>query len=104
MLSPWVDVTLVGASMQAMSAVDLVLAQSPLFADLRGIAPRLIQVGSPEVLLDDATRLAATAAAADVAVQLDVTPDDSCAGVGPRVARSPGSGDARSPGGLAEST
>ena len=47
---------------------------SPLFADLRGIAPLLIQAGSHEVLLDDATRLAATAAAADVAVQLEVTP------------------------------
>jgi epsilon-lactone hydrolase len=47
---------------------------SPLFADLRGIAPLLIQCGSNGVLLDDATRLAAAAAAADVAVQLDVTP------------------------------
>jgi acetyl esterase/lipase len=49
-------------------------ALSPLFADLRGIAPLLIQCGSNEVLLDDATRLAAAAATADVAVQLDVTP------------------------------
>jgi acetyl esterase/lipase len=48
---------------------------SPLFEDLHGIAPLLIQCGSYEVLLDDATRLAAAAAAADVAVQLDVTPD-----------------------------
>ena len=47
---------------------------SPLFADLHEIAPLLIEAGSHEVLLDDATRLAATAAAADVAVQLDVTP------------------------------
>ena len=47
---------------------------SPLFDDLQGIAPLLIQCGSYEVLLDDATRLATTAAAADVAVQLDVTP------------------------------
>ena len=49
-------------------------ALSPLFADLRGIAPLLIQCGSNEVLLDDATRLAAAAASADVAVQLDVSP------------------------------
>jgi epsilon-lactone hydrolase len=48
---------------------------SPQFADLRGIAPLLIQCGSNEVLLDDATRLAATAATAEVAVQLDVTPE-----------------------------
>jgi monoterpene epsilon-lactone hydrolase len=46
---------------------------SPLFADLHGIAPLHIQCGSYEVLLDDATRLAAAAAGADVAVQLDVT-------------------------------
>ncbi len=50
-------------------------ALSPLFADLHGIAPLLIQCGSNEVLLDDATRLAVAArSAADVAVQLDVTP------------------------------
>jgi monoterpene epsilon-lactone hydrolase len=49
-------------------------ALSPLFADLRGIAPLLIQSGSHEVLLDDAARLATAAAAADVAVQLEVTP------------------------------
>jgi epsilon-lactone hydrolase len=94
--SPWVDLTLSGPSMETKAAVDFVLARdtllrnvsdyagggadpaaaalSPLFADLRGIAPLLIQCGSNEVLLDDATRLAAAAAAADVAVQLDVTP------------------------------
>ena len=47
---------------------------SPLFADLRGLPPLLVQVGSHEVLLDDATRLAVRAAADDVAVILDVTP------------------------------
>lgn len=93
--SPWVDLTLSGASMDTKAAVDFALgrdrlvrnvadyaggadpsaaALSPLFADLRGVAPLLIQCGSKEVLLDDATRLAAAAAAADVAVQLDVTP------------------------------
>jgi len=93
--SPWVDLTLAGASMDTKASVDYLLARdalqgavygyaggadpasakvSPLFEDLQGIAPLLIQCGSYEVLLDDATRLAATAAAADVAVQLDVTP------------------------------
>jgi acetyl esterase/lipase len=92
--SPWVDLTISGASMQSKAGLDLALARdglqlkvadyagaadaaspamSPLFADLSGIAPLLIQVGSYEVLLDDATRLAAAAAAADVDVQLDVT-------------------------------
>jgi len=47
---------------------------SPLFADLTGLPPLLIQAGSHEILLDDATRLATSAAAADVAVTLDVTP------------------------------
>jgi epsilon-lactone hydrolase len=93
--SPWLDMTLAGASMETKAAVDVVLAPdrlrgnvadyagdadsasdalSPLFADLHRIAPLLIQCGSNEVLLDDATRLAVAAAAADVAVQLDVTP------------------------------
>jgi monoterpene epsilon-lactone hydrolase len=94
--SPWVDLTLSGESMDTKASVDHLLARdslqgaaygyaggvdpssakvSPLFEDLRGIAPLLIQCGSYEVLLDDATRLAAAAAAADVAVQLDVTPE-----------------------------
>jgi acetyl esterase/lipase len=47
---------------------------SPIFAALPGLPPRLIQAGSHEILLDDATRLAARAAAADVAVRLEVTP------------------------------
>ena len=47
---------------------------SPVFADLTGLPPLLIQAGSHEVLLDDATRLAAKAAADDVAVILDITP------------------------------
>jgi epsilon-lactone hydrolase len=47
---------------------------SPVFADLSGLPPLLIQAGSHEVLLDDATRLAVKAAADDVAVILDITP------------------------------
>ena len=46
---------------------------SPVFADLTGLPPLLIQAGSHEVLLDDATRLAVKAAADDVAVILDIT-------------------------------
>jgi acetyl esterase/lipase len=48
---------------------------SPIFADLRGLPPLLVQAGSHEVLLDDATRLATRAAADDVTVVLDITPD-----------------------------
>jgi epsilon-lactone hydrolase len=48
---------------------------SPVFADLTGLPPLLIQAGSNEVLLDDATRLAVRAAADNVPVILDVVPD-----------------------------
>jgi acetyl esterase/lipase len=47
---------------------------SPLFADLTGFPPILIQVGSAETLLADATRLAASAGAADVEVTLQIWP------------------------------
>jgi len=47
---------------------------SPLYADLRGLPPILIQVGSAETLLADSTRLAEAAGAADVLVTLEVWP------------------------------
>ena len=47
---------------------------SPLFADLSGLPPLIIQAGTHEVLLDDALRLAQQAATADVEVTLDITP------------------------------
>jgi monoterpene epsilon-lactone hydrolase len=46
----------------------------PLFADLSGLPPLIIQAGTHEVLLDDAVRLARQAAIADVEVTLDITP------------------------------
>jgi acetyl esterase/lipase len=96
LMSPWVDLTLSGTSVQTKQAADPALTPeglarraadyapgndaarrlaSPLFADLGDLPPLLIQAGSHEILLDDATRLAAEAAAADVAVMLHVTPD-----------------------------
>jgi epsilon-lactone hydrolase len=95
MMSPWVDLTLSGDSMSEKAALDPALTPdglrrrasdyvgkgdpadgllSPIFADLTGLPPLLVQVGSHEILLDDATRLAARAAAGDVAVTLQVTP------------------------------
>ncbi len=95
LMSPWGDLTLSGDSISAKAAVDPALTPeglrrravdyvatghrtvelvSPIFADLTGLPPLLIQAGSHEILLDDATRLAARAAAADVAVRLEVTP------------------------------
>ncbi len=45
---------------------------SPYYGDLKGLPPLLIQVGSPEILLDDSTRLAARAQAAGVVVDLSI--------------------------------
>ena len=94
--SPWVDLKGTGGSMTAKAAVDPIVQQSylielaaaylggadprsplaaPLYADLKGLPPILIQVGSAETLLDDAVRLAGSAGAADVRVRLDVWPD-----------------------------
>lgn len=94
--SPWADLTTTGASMTTKADADpSVTAKglrrraaeyvtghdttdgriSPVFADLAGFPPMLIQVGGNEVLLDDATRLAARAAADGVPVTLEVTPD-----------------------------
>jgi acetyl esterase/lipase len=96
MMSPWVDLTLSGVSMSGKAALDPALTPdglkrratdyvgaadpadgllSPVFADLSGLPPLLAQAGSHEILLDDAIRLAARAAAADVAVTLQVTPE-----------------------------
>ncbi|HVV14623.1 alpha/beta hydrolase [Amycolatopsis sp.] len=92
--SPWADLTGSGESMTTKAGVDPSLtpaglrrraadyvagrdpadpAVSPVFADLTGLPPLLVQAGSHEILLDDATRLAARPAAADVDVTLEVT-------------------------------
>ena len=89
--SPWLDLTLSGASVRTQAAADPILDAasldryarayaaghplnhpllSPLFADLRGLPPVLLQVGSEEILFDDSTRLAEDARAAGVAVTL----------------------------------
>jgi len=91
-LSPWVDLEMSGESMTTKASVDpMVRAEgvkmmaklylgenhartalaSPLYADLRGLPPLLIQVGTAEVLLDDAVRLAERAKAAGVDVTLE---------------------------------
>jgi len=95
LMSPYVDLTLSGETLLTKQADDPILTPdgvrlrvpdyvdgadpadpliSPVFADLRGLPPLLIQVGSHEILLSDALRLAATAATADVQVTLEVTP------------------------------
>jgi acetyl esterase/lipase len=47
---------------------------SPVFADLAGLPPMLVQVGSHEVLLSDSTRLAERARLAGVEVELEIAP------------------------------
>jgi acetyl esterase/lipase len=96
LMSPWTDLTMSGSSMASKAAVDPLIHKeylneladaylpagmdrrdprvSPLNADLRNFPPMLIQVGSEETLLDDATRLAARAGAADVALTLEIWP------------------------------
>ncbi len=94
-MSPYADLTLAGATMETKREVDPLLSRellaarvpdytagqdaalgliSPVFADLSGLQPLIIQAGTHEVLLDDAVRLAGQAATADVQVTLDITP------------------------------
>lgn len=47
---------------------------SPLYADLRGLPPAMVQVGEDELLLDDARRLVERARAAGVDATLEVWP------------------------------
>jgi acetyl esterase/lipase len=48
---------------------------APIYADLAGLAPLLIQVGAAETLLDDAIRLAKVAGAADIGIDLQIWPE-----------------------------
>ena len=96
LISPWTDLTMSGATLDTKDAVDPIIHKgyldeladayvptsvdrknpliSPLFADLRGFPPTLIQVGSAETLLSDATRFAAAAGSSDVDVTLEIWP------------------------------
>jgi epsilon-lactone hydrolase len=92
-LSPWTDLALAGESVRSRAAADVMLTPdgareaadwylagqdprhpyaSPLYADLRGLPPILIQAGDAEILRDDSTRFAAAARAAGVDVTLEI--------------------------------
>src|SRR4051794_18517203 len=94
-MSPYADLTLAGTTMDTRREADPLLSPealqarvpdytagqdaalgliSPVFADLSGLPPLIIQAGTHEVLLDDAVRLAQQAVIADVEVTLDITP------------------------------
>ena len=91
-LSPWIDLEGLGDSMKTKASVDpmvqkdglVQMAQAylaganprsplaaPLYADLAGLPPLLIQVGTAETLLDDSTRLAERARKAGVKVTIE---------------------------------
>jgi epsilon-lactone hydrolase len=96
LVSPWTDLTMSGSTMTTKDAVDPLMHKgylqelanayvpagmesndpriSVLYADLHGLPPVLIQVGSEETLLDDASRFATAAGAADVPVTLEIWP------------------------------
>ncbi len=91
-LSPWVDLAITGESIKAKADVDPIVNPdattwmaklyageadprtpliSPLYADLRGLPPLLIHVGTAEILMDDSIRLADRAKTAGVDVTLE---------------------------------
>jgi monoterpene epsilon-lactone hydrolase len=95
-LSPWVDLEGIGESMKTREHADPIVRRdmlrqmaaaylggkntrtplaAPLYADLKGLPPLLIQVGDAETLLDDSNRLAQRARAAGVEVKLEVWPE-----------------------------
>ena len=95
-ISPWVDMEAIGDTMTSKAEADPTVQKAgildmarlylngadprsplaaPLYADLKGLAPLLIQVGACETLLDDAIRLARVAGAADVYVDLQIWPE-----------------------------
>jgi epsilon-lactone hydrolase len=94
-LSPFVDMTGSGASLRANAELDPFLDAvrlpdvvgayapgldpadpllSPLFGDLAGLPPCLIQCGGDEILLDDALRMDAALRAAGVRSEVEVWP------------------------------
>jgi epsilon-lactone hydrolase len=95
-LSPWVDLECAGGTFETKAGVDPMCTRegltemaaayagghdlrhplvSPLHADLTGVPPLLVQVGTAEALLDDSVRLAERARAAGVDVRLEAWDD-----------------------------
>jgi len=96
LLSPWVNLTNTGWSYQTRAKTDPMIGKteidrmarlylngadpktayaSPVFADLSGLPPMLIQVGPDEVLFSDSILLAERAGAAQNEVHLEIWPN-----------------------------
>ena len=94
--SPWTDLAFTGASMKDLAVTDPLIGYeylqdcarkylgaadsrdhlaSPLYGNLHGLPPLLIQVGTDERLLDDARRYADLATLAGVSVELEIFED-----------------------------
>ena len=92
-LSPFMDLAITGDSVKTKAEIDPLVSQetlefcsklylrdenrrnplaSPLYADLHGLPPILMQVGTSECLLDDSVRFADRAKAAGVNVSLEI--------------------------------
>jgi epsilon-lactone hydrolase len=95
-ISPWVDMEAIGEAMTSKAATDPMVQRAgildmakmylngadprspqaaPIYGNLSGLAPLMIQVGACETLLDDALRLAKIGGAADVRVDLQIWPE-----------------------------
>lgn len=96
LLSPWLDLTGSGESMQTRAGIDPLFRAkdmpaaaayycgdedrsqpliSPVFADVTGLPPTFIQVGDQEILLSDSTRMTDKLSAAGIPVTLQVWPE-----------------------------
>ncbi|HEY5646923.1 MAG TPA: alpha/beta hydrolase [Pseudomonadales bacterium] len=96
LMSPWADLAMTGASMQANAAADVMLSPeaigkfaslylgdgdaraplaSPVFADLSGLPPTYVIVGSHEVLRSDSETLVERITAAGGKAELKVWPN-----------------------------
>ncbi|MEO0031667.1 MAG: hypothetical protein RIS94_1425 [Pseudomonadota bacterium] len=95
LISPWADLTCSAGSIAGKAADDPSLTgeglrvaaahylagadarhplASPALADLSGLPPLLVQVGSAEILMDDALAVAAAAGRANAPVRLEIWP------------------------------
>lgn len=97
LFSPWTDMTASGKSYRTCKTLDPMLTMeyiaavreaytgpdadwtrpcySPLFADLRGLPPTLVQVGTNEILKSDSERLVESLQKAGVYAQLEIYPE-----------------------------